>query len=85
MPGFATLSAPLDVLRHAVKFTLHDDQVAAYRSLVDMLQQAPILALPDFSRPFGLATDASSTGLGACLIQPPMSQSSWGPLPDQFS
>ena len=85
VPGVATLSAPLDVLRHAVKFTLHDDQVAAYRSLVDMLQQTPILALPDFSRSFGLATDASSTGLGACLIQPPMAQSTWGPLPDQFS
>lgn len=37
--------------------------------LVDCLIQPPILAFPDFSKPFVLHTDASNKGLGAVLYQ----------------
>lgn len=37
--------------------------------LIDMLTQPPVLAYPDFTRPFILHTDASQRGLGAVLYQ----------------
>lgn len=37
--------------------------------LIDMLTQPPVLAYPDFTRPFILHTDASQKGLGAVLYQ----------------
>ncbi|KAL1278521.1 hypothetical protein QQF64_025194 [Cirrhinus molitorella] len=37
--------------------------------LVDCLIQPPVLAFPDFSKPFVLHTDASNKGLGAVLYQ----------------
>lgn len=37
--------------------------------LIDYLVSAPVLAYPDFSRPFMLYTDASKDGLGAALYQ----------------
>ncbi|KXJ08900.1 Retrovirus-related Pol polyprotein from transposon gypsy [Exaiptasia diaphana] len=46
---------------------------ALYR-LIDYLVSAPILAYPDFSRPFMLYTDASKDGLGAAFYQEQESQ-----------
>ena len=41
----------------------------AFDTLKSKLMEAPILAHPDFSRPFVLQTDASREGLGAILAQ----------------
>ena len=41
----------------------------AFRKLKQMLSQAPILALPDFTKTFVLDTDAINDGIGAVLSQ----------------
>jgi len=46
-----------------------DSQERAFLTLQSLLSQAPVLRLPDFSKPFIVLTDASNVGLGAALCQ----------------
>ncbi|OWZ02371.1 Gag-pol fusion protein [Phytophthora megakarya] len=55
--------APLTkLLRKSTKET-------AFTEVKQILTTRPLLAYPNFSRPFRLETDASKTGLGASLMQ----------------
>ena len=46
-----------------------DHHRTALSSLIDSLLEAPIMAYPDFEKPFVVHTDASQEGLGAVLYQ----------------
>ena len=47
----------------------NEDCQKSFEALREACCSAPILAFPDFSKPFRLHTDASATGLGAALYQ----------------
>ena len=74
--GFAHIAAPLYDLtsgENKDKKSEHLDLPPEAREAFDCLKaaclQAPILAFPDFDKPFLLETDASGKGLGAVLSQ----------------
>jgi hypothetical protein len=50
-------------------FTWNDDAAAAFQALKTAVTSAPILALPNFTRPFVVECDASTYGFGALLLQ----------------
>lgn len=67
---FSTLAAPLSRLTQKnVKVSWTNAEETAFQQLKEALTTAPVLACPDFSRPFTLQTDASTHGLGAVLTQ----------------
>ncbi|KAJ9516264.1 hypothetical protein QJQ45_001114 [Haematococcus lacustris] len=51
------------------KLTFGEAQMKAFNGLKDALCSAPVLALPDFTKPFVVCTDASLVGTGAVLLQ----------------
>lgn len=53
--------------RTPVEWNIQHQQIL--EQLVDRLTKPPVLAYPDFDRPFTLHTDASQKGLGAVLYQ----------------
>ena len=57
------------LLKKDVPFTWTEDQEKAFQTLKHALVNAPVLAFPDYSKPFLLCTDASGIGLGAVLMQ----------------
>ncbi|KAE9305076.1 hypothetical protein PR003_g21593 [Phytophthora rubi] len=67
---FAAKAAPMTkLLRKGVVWRWGDSQKEAFECLKKALTERPLLAYPDFSRPFRLVTDASQVGLGAALTQ----------------
>ena len=46
-----------------------DIHQTALETLIDLITSAPVMASPDFQKPFVLHTDASEDGLGAVLYQ----------------
>ena len=67
---FATMAKPLHRLTEkGVAFSWTPECENSFNSLKTQLSSAPILTLPNWSRPFILDTDASDTGIGAVLSQ----------------
>ena len=68
--NFSTIAKPLVAMTEK-KARVHFSPIAfqSFSQLKAAILQAPILAYPDFSKPFTLDTDASGVGLGAVLSQ----------------
>ena len=68
--NFSDVVAPLtDLLKKDRKFMWTPDCDDAFQMLKVILSSSPLLAAPNFDKPFKLAVDASNLGIGAVLIQ----------------
>ena len=68
--NFSMKAAPLFNLLHKdTKFIWSKTQQKAFEELKNNLVSTPILAFPNFNKPFKVITDASNTGIGAVLAQ----------------
>jgi hypothetical protein len=70
IPGCSKITEPINrTLKKDIPFSWMDEAQNAFETLKRILTEAPILACPDFTKPFRLHTDASKNGLGAILMQ----------------
>jgi hypothetical protein len=69
-PNFSSVTEPLThLLSKKVKFTWSATCQTAFNKLKVLLETAPVLSAPDFSRQFKVAVDASDVAAGAVLLQ----------------
>lgn len=70
---FSTVVAPLNSLLKGKKKSQNivwtEEASAAFQAIKEALVSAPILASPDFEKPFAIQADASNVGVGAVLTQ----------------
>jgi hypothetical protein len=70
--GYAKIAYALMELtkdQYKRNFVWSDRCQAAFEKLKQLLTEAPLLKIPDFSKPFTIVTDASQVGLGGVLLQ----------------
>ncbi|RLM74197.1 hypothetical protein C2845_PM15G12530 [Panicum miliaceum] len=67
---FGLISKPLtSLLKKGQIFVWNESTQAAFETLKQALLEAPVLAIPDFSKQFVVTTDASDKGIGVVLQQ----------------
>ena len=70
IPMYAHLANPLYQLKKKdAKFIWSESCEKAFQEIKEKLYQAPILKIPDMSKPFIVQTDASDVAMGAVLLQ----------------
>ena len=68
---YSTLLAPLtDLLQKGRPWLWTEECEKYFQGIKDFLCSLPVLRVPDFTKPFALAVDASKEGVGAVLMQP---------------
>lgn len=68
--GYAAIAAPMqDLVNKKAPWVWGDKQQQAFEALKHALTHAPVLVLPDFTKPFEVISDASLLGTGAVLMQ----------------
>ena len=77
--GYARIAGPLHELTGNKKYEWEKAQQTAFQQLKDAVTKAPVLILPDLSKPFRLETDASQVAIGAVLSQQDQ-QNQWHPI-----
>ncbi|XP_041372533.1 uncharacterized mitochondrial protein AtMg00860-like [Gigantopelta aegis] len=69
-PNFATVAAPITaLLKKGTNFQWTEQCTQAFTLLKNLLCTAPIMAAPDYQKPFTLAVDASDVACGGVLFQ----------------
>lgn len=67
---YSHVTSPItDLLKKTKRFKWSDEAEQALGELKSVLTSAPVLANPDYSRPFIIETDASQLAAGAALLQ----------------
>ena len=67
---FSTIASPLHALsKKNALFIWGPSQDITFNELKNLLTHAPMLALPNFDKPFEIRCDASGNGIGGVLTQ----------------
>ena len=69
MKGFSKLTSPLTDLTKKDYFQWDEEAENSFQKMKEVMSSCPILALPDFSKPFVVECDASCGGIGVVLKQ----------------
>lgn len=70
IPNYAELAVPLNDLRKkSAVFVWSNREEESFQKLKDAVSRPPVLAIPDYTKPFVLQTDASDRALGSVLLQ----------------
>ena len=68
--NFGIIAKPLtELLKKNTLFIWTTSHDQSFQALKQALSSSPVLALPDFSKPFSIEMDASASGIGAVLTQ----------------